>query len=348
LGVQKFIVNEGKHYSEIHQIYNEWISQTIRLFEGSRSLSFDWLIGPIDVSDQVGKEIVIRFKSDLASKSTFYTDSNGREILKRVRDFRPTWNFSQTEPVSGNYFPINSRIFIRDETGEENARQLTLLTDRSQGGSSVTDGAVEIMLHRRLLYDDSLGVSEPLNEPGFDNKGLVVTGDIYLLLNSTQNSAKLHRPFAHAINTQPLVSFGILENDAHYDQIKLLSGIAAATGSLPENVHLLTLAQDFDSQIGNALIIRLEHFYELNEDPILSQPVTVDLMEFFKPALNIVGMTELALGANMDISELKERLVFDPETEILKDIENTRISDGPFSVTLSPMQIRTFRVFYLP
>ena len=347
MGVQKFIVNQGKHYSEIHQIFNEWISQTIRLFEGSRSPSFDWLIGPIDVNDQVGKEVITRFNTDLASKSTFYTDANGREILTRVRDFRPTWKLNQTEPVSGNYFPINSRIFIRDETGDENGRQLTLCTDRSQGGSSVTDGSIEIMLHRRLLHDDSLGVSEPLNEPGFDNKGLVVTGAIYLLLNTTRNSAKLHRPLAHSINTQPLISFGVLDDsESHYDQVRLLSGIRASTGSLPENVHLLTLMQDFDSEIDNALIIRLEHFYELNEDPVLSQPATVDLMEFFKPSLNIVGMTELALGANMDVAELNERLIFDPEIKKNQKIKDS--TSGPFTVTLTPMQIRTFRVWYLP
>lgn len=29
------------------------------------------------------------------------------------RDYRPTWNLSQTEPVAGNYYPVNSRIFIK-------------------------------------------------------------------------------------------------------------------------------------------------------------------------------------------------------------------------------------------
>jgi len=45
--------------------------------------------------------------------ATFYTDSNGREYLKRVRDFRPTWNLTITEPVSGNYYPLTAGAYIQ-------------------------------------------------------------------------------------------------------------------------------------------------------------------------------------------------------------------------------------------
>ena len=45
----------------------------------------------------------------------FYTDSNGRQMMERKRDYRPTWTLNVTEPVAGNYYPINSRIFIKDD-----------------------------------------------------------------------------------------------------------------------------------------------------------------------------------------------------------------------------------------
>ena len=40
---------------------------------------------------------------------------------------------------------------------------VSLVTDRAQGGGSLADGSLELMVHRRLMYDDRWGVSEALN-----------------------------------------------------------------------------------------------------------------------------------------------------------------------------------------
>ncbi len=69
--------------------------------------------------DGVSKEIVSRFTTKLASKQKYYTDSNGRQILKRrIADSRESFQLNITDPFSGNYYPINSRISIKDETTE--------------------------------------------------------------------------------------------------------------------------------------------------------------------------------------------------------------------------------------
>jgi len=79
----------------------------------------------------------------LQTDKTFYTDSNGREMLKRVRNYRPTWDLKLEEPISGNYYPVTSKIALKDE---RNQLKLNILVDRAQGGSSLTDGAVELMV----------------------------------------------------------------------------------------------------------------------------------------------------------------------------------------------------------
>ncbi|XP_062099500.1 probable alpha-mannosidase At5g13980 [Humulus lupulus] len=47
---------------------------------------------------------------------------------------------------------------------QDSISELSVLVDRSVGGSSLVDGQIELMLHRRLLHDDSRGVGEVLNE----------------------------------------------------------------------------------------------------------------------------------------------------------------------------------------
>ena len=64
-------------------------------------------MGPIPVvGDNRGKEVVVLYEvPGLASNGTFWTDSNGRQMVRRRRDVRQTWKLNSTEPVSQNYYP---------------------------------------------------------------------------------------------------------------------------------------------------------------------------------------------------------------------------------------------------
>lgn len=53
--------------------------------------------------------------------------------------------------------------------------EFAVLNDRAQGGTSLTSGQVELMVHRRCLRDDAFGVGESLNEMEFE-RGLVARG----------------------------------------------------------------------------------------------------------------------------------------------------------------------------
>ena len=45
-------------------------------------------VGPIPVEDGVGKEVVIVYKTEIESNGTFSTDSNGRQMVRRLRGER--------------------------------------------------------------------------------------------------------------------------------------------------------------------------------------------------------------------------------------------------------------------
>lgn len=77
----------------------------------------------------------------------FFTDSNGREILQRQRNHRPTWTADIKEPVAGNYYPVTTVISTRDSTSE-----FGVLVDRAQGATSLQDGALEIMVSLWNVY----------------------------------------------------------------------------------------------------------------------------------------------------------------------------------------------------
>ncbi len=104
-------------------IFNDWASQQFNLYEGLSTVEVEWSVGPIPIDDDIGKEAIARYDTDIASASKYYTDANGREVLERIRDYRPTWNYTVLENVSANYYPINSRIWIKDQQ-----RQFTVLT----------------------------------------------------------------------------------------------------------------------------------------------------------------------------------------------------------------------------
>ena len=59
--------------------------------------------------------MIIRYSSATAdSAGVFYTDSNGRQFVKRVRDHRFEFDYNpeeELEPVAANYYPVTNCEF---------------------------------------------------------------------------------------------------------------------------------------------------------------------------------------------------------------------------------------------
>ncbi|CAF0848481.1 unnamed protein product [Adineta ricciae] len=315
-------------------VFNDWASQEIILYDEAEYAEVEWTVGPIPVNDNIGKEIILRYDTDVNSGNKFYTDANGREVLERTRDYRPTWNYTVVETVAGNYYPVNSRIWIKDQD-----KQFTILTDRSQGGSSIHDGSVELMLHRRLLYDDRLGVGEPLNETAF-GEGLVVRGKQILFLQAPAASAAYHRIGAQRMYMHPLATYSLVQQTYDNYAANYRQTWTALADTLPLNVHLLT----FEHLVENVYQIRVEHYFEQNEDDTFSHPVTLDLQSVFNSIGKIEELVEVTLNADLPLIDLK-RLTWvtgDKESSHPNAPEARLMANS--TVRLIPMQIRTFNV----
>ncbi|KAJ0639214.1 putative alpha-mannosidase [Helianthus annuus] len=316
--------------------------QITRVYKNKEHVEVEFTVGPIPIDDGVGKEIATKITTTIKSNKTFYTDSNGRDFIERIRDYRADWDLEVNQPIAGNYYPINLGIYLKDEKNE-----LSVLVDRSVGGSSIVDGELELMLHRRLLYDDGKGVAEALNETVCvvnDCRGLAVQGKYYLRMDPVGEGAKWRRSYGQEIYSPLLLAF--TEQDGNKGtnfQVSKFSGMDS-TYSLPDNVALLTLQELED---GNVLL-RLAHLYEIGEDKGLSVITSVELKKLFAKR-KITNVSEMSLSANQGRAEMeKKRLVWKVEGS-KNDDEPAGQRGGPVDpqklvVELAPMEIRTFVV----
>ena len=327
---------EGPLVKEVHQRFNDWISQVIRIYEGINRVEFEWLVGSIPVKDNVGKEVIMRFTSNIRNNGIFWTDSNGREMMRRVRNEREYFKPNMTEQVSGNYYPITARMAI-----EDNQKRLALLNDRAQGGTSIRSGSLELMLHRRLLRDDAFGVGEALNETVF-GKGLVARGKIYLMLGASAKKPSVDERIAQQEIHLPLWTFFSNFSKSNKPFVPKLPDFS----SLPPSVQLLSLEPFSDKE----RLLRLEHFMNRNE----SKTVEFNLRPIFD-GLGGEEITETTLDGSMPLDKMK-RFKFTPDGEKLSAKRQYHTSKhvplyarkkdarNKFVVKFEPMQIRTFNI----
>jgi lysosomal alpha-mannosidase len=174
--------------------------------------------------------------------------------------------------------------------------------DRSNGGASIHDGSIEIMVHRRLLYNDSItqSLAEPLNETAF-GKGLVVRGKHLIIIDTPKNSAFAHRTNAQQLYMQPISTFALTNISYTNYSASYRQTWSALVDTMPPNLHLLTLDQLGPKQY----LIRVEHYFEFYEDAIYSEPIQIDLQQLFNNLGQITDLVELILTANMPLAEMK-------------------------------------------
>ncbi|KRT80854.1 glycoside hydrolase, partial [Oryctes borbonicus] len=332
---------------EVHQIFNSWIRQIIRVYKNENYIEFDWLVGPIATINDLGVEVITRFTTNRPSNGVFYTDSNGRQMVKRIRDFREMYYYTNEEPVSGNYYPVTSKIVLKDGGSDACTRgnnlEFAILNDRAQGGSSLEDGQIELMVHRKLLKDDAFGVLEALNEFEF-NRGVVVRGQHFLTFGQKNSCSKkyndksasaMQRDLVQRKLLSPWVFIGSTKHSLEDLQSKLNFEFSGLTRALPDNVQILTLEPWTDE----SLLLRLEHIFSVNEDNTLSQTATINLHNLFT-LLDIANIEEMNLAANMPKADIEKMSWNTYESKNRRKF--IKAKDIDLTINLEPMEIRTF------
>ncbi|ETI47384.1 hypothetical protein F443_08394 [Phytophthora nicotianae P1569] len=325
-----------------------WVTLEYRVNDNDEFLEIEWTVGPVPIDDKKGKEVILRFDAgkSIASDATLYTDSNGLEFMKRVRNHRDTWNLTlhdNQEAVAANYFPITTGAYIKDAK-----HQLNVVTDRAQGAASLVDGQVEVMVHRRLLADDNKGVSEHLNETEsvYDSatkkqvtKGLVVRGNFFINVDSAEDGMRSIRSKMESQFFRPLTIYRKPVPSEVEAKVPWLT-----VGEFPENVGLTTL-QELTKQ---CLMVRLSHLYAVDEHSTLSKPVTVDFSTLFSVKNSAVSeVTELVLTGTKELAVEEEGVGMQWKTT--DDTYGWTPRSLPVkgtSVTLQAIEVRAFRVCF--
>ncbi|KAG5669807.1 hypothetical protein PVAND_000100 [Polypedilum vanderplanki] len=105
----------------------------------------------VDIQTLNNTEIVMRVKTQVKNYNIFYTDLNGLQYVKR--------KILSLVPLQGNYYPINSGLFIEDDE-----MRISLFISTPLGGSSLDSGEFEIMQDRKLDQDDERGLQQGVKD----------------------------------------------------------------------------------------------------------------------------------------------------------------------------------------
>jgi hypothetical protein len=107
-----FSTNKTAHKAYVH----------VSLDDDLESIRFNVDLDSLPGMNKDGHELVVKFKLEyFDNNNTFWTDSNGLEMQKRVLNYRPTWDIQKDQNysldnVTANFYPVTSAISMKDVT----------------------------------------------------------------------------------------------------------------------------------------------------------------------------------------------------------------------------------------
>ncbi|XP_048397120.1 epididymis-specific alpha-mannosidase isoform X1 [Stegostoma tigrinum] len=308
----------------------------------------EYIVGPLDLN----REAILTMTTDMKTDRTIYTDSNGYQMMRRV------YKSYSNNTVARNYYPLVRTAYI-----EESDTRLIILSERAHGISSQAGGQLEVMLHRRLWNNKewNLGYNLTLNDTS------VVRPLLWLMLGSKSKTSSLYQS-GMALEFRPVVMYGpVSGKNAFVPSHSSQSDSSVNSVFLPPNLHLLTLClpgwrynSNHTAHLQNIVqgkskqskpdfrrvLLRIMHLYEVGEDPVLSQPVTVNIKDLLKMLGTVVSIEERSLTGIWDINTLK-RWRWKTTQQHDRDLKNGKSwLTKDFITTIRPKELRTFFVYF--
>ena len=322
-----------------------YVTQAVRLWAGGDGrVEVEFTVGPVDTARNVSREVVTRYSSGLVSGGAWRSDANCRDMQPRARNARGNWTPAIFEPVAAQYVPAACAASLTS-----GALTLAVAVDAAQGVASLRDGQLEFMVHRRMMHLDGrepLRRELPLNEPGDDGRGLIVRGRHWLLVAPAARAAAPAKALLLQALARPhaLTSFAGLQLAPATWAAAFRANVSLLTAPLPPNMHLATV-----HVLGpDTWLLRLAHLYEAGEDPVLSRDASVDLATLFSSRA-VTAAVDMTLGGAQPLAEVARTTY---RTEGGLEVTVPQLPAPPagagLTVTLSAMQIRTFRCTMAP
>ncbi|KAJ1061002.1 hypothetical protein K5549_002289 [Capra hircus] len=297
----------------------------------------EYRVGPLETSTKLNTGRVL------------YSDNNGYQMQRRpYRNYR-------NNTIARNYYPMVQSAFIQSRRS-----RLVLLSTQAHGVSSQRNGQVEVMLHRRLWNNDkgALGNNLTLNDTS------VVHPVLWLLLGSRALTSGLSQRSGLALQHRPVVMLRELNGEIAprgsgprwQEAVTLPPGVHLQILSIPgwkyssnHTEHLRTLqkgAAGVQADLRRVLL-RLQHLYEVDQDQVLSRPVTVNLRSVLRGLGSVVSVEERSLTGTWDVSEMYRWTwsMGDPHRHRGNSSRPLPPPGSP-EVTIYPKEIRTFFIHF--
>ncbi|XP_062617760.1 alpha-mannosidase 2-like isoform X1 [Saccostrea cucullata] len=155
LGIPIIHVMEGPFMSQIEVVHPN-LRHSVKLFSlaaeqahGLHVQNFMDMNGNI-MKNLEDSEIIMRLDTDIKN-SIFFTDQNGFQMIARKSN--------PNRYVESNYFPMTNMGIVEDAH-----RRLTVHCAQSHGVAGLHPGQFEVMLDRKLTYDDDRGLGEGVQD----------------------------------------------------------------------------------------------------------------------------------------------------------------------------------------